>query len=85
MVNFKVGDRVIGTGYFDNVDLGDREGVIKKIRGGHDRIYFVEWDEKDGDFWDCEGVCEDCRGFNCPENVLRLAHIDNWKERMNDL
>ena len=85
MVNFNVGDRVIGTGIFDCVDLTFKTGVIKKIRDGCSRTYSVEWDEKDGDFWDCEGVCEDCRGFNCPENVLRLAHIDNWKERMNDL
>ena len=80
-MKFKVGDRVIGVGICDNVNLSDRTGVIKRVReGGSDYTYTVEWDEEDDNFWNCDGVCAFNRGFNCKSTNVKRQKIDNWEE-----
>jgi len=78
-MKFKVGDRVRGEGEFDNVNLTNLTGTIKKVT---DSLYSVEWDTKSNDFWNCSGYCNENSGYNCPARNLRLLTIDNWKAYM---
>jgi len=82
---FKKGDRVMGTGRHDEVDLTGRVGTVKKVKIHSSMPYAVEWDKKSDHFWACGGACKDGYGFNCTEAVLKLAVITDWQAHIEGL
>lgn len=79
---FNVGDRVIGIGRCDGVDLTGRVGTVR--RAGNCRVG-VEFDEK-GPFHTLAGLCENGHGWSCSANSIELYDIsDEWAEACGNI
>lgn len=69
---FCIGDRVVGTGTQDGVDLTGMIGTIKGEAEGYDG-YTVEFDEhRNGFHSGIGGNCKSGHGWNCNRRVLEL-------------
>ena len=69
---FKVGDRVVGIGYQDGVDLTGMIGTIKKVHDYSFYNYSVEFDDVKETFHSCGGVCRHNHGWNVEEHHIKL-------------
>ena len=73
---FKIGDRVVGVGSCDGVDLTGLVGVVKVVNGP-DVALGVEFVEHNFEFHTLSGSCKDYHGWWCPEKSLRPTEIVN--------
>ena len=73
---FKIGDRVVGVGRCDGLDLTGLVGVIKVFHGP-DEHFGVEFKERKKDFHTLSGSCSEGYGWWCPEKNLRPMEIVN--------
>ena len=73
---FKVGDRVVGVGSCDGLDLTGLVGVVRTYNN-FDGYLGVEFVNHNNDFHTINGSCKSGYGWWCAEKNLRPAEIVN--------
>lgn len=69
-MRFEIGDRVIGKGVADDIDITGFVGTIAAIDGGDVYPYGVAFDEEHPMFHNLGGYCQNSHGWWCYEDVL---------------
>ena len=65
---FHIGDRVVGNGVEDSVDVSGLHGVI--VRELYTGRFSVSWDEHRIEFHSCSGYAPNGHGWNCSPEIL---------------
>lgn len=89
--NFKIGDRVVGLGEVNDVDLTGEKGTVKDIYGYIIGDYVgVEWDRSIDDISDgytnghtCNGGCKKGHGWDV--NIKQIKKISSSSKHLKQL